>query len=325
MKQLAIALLFLSSLVTNAQDLQQGLLVEYNFDGNTNDTSGNQYNGTPFNLAYGPDRFGNPTGAAYFNGTDAYMNFPNLAALKPDLPMTFSFYVKYASTDFHHQVVFNTSFENNHCTGVWFNSSSANNSHAINFGDGDFAYSPATRRTFLCVKPIVVNVWYHVVVVMNSASDMKIYFDCVNITQGSYSGSGGSLVYSDTPGCIGRHDRDLSAPADYLEGYIDEFRYWNRALTDDELALLCVPMATSQFTKAAAGLTLYPNPTSDKFHIQTDLKTVGSLAVYNALGQQMYVGDFLQEIDVAHFVPGIYFVTVKGDGVSHTQKIIVGH
>src|SRR5690606_36848248 len=39
-------------------------------------------------------------------------------------------------------------------------------------------------------------------------------------------------------GCIGRHDRDLGAPANYFKGAIDDFRYWNRELTVDNIAEL---------------------------------------------------------------------------------------
>lgn len=280
----------------------------------------------PFNVTYGPDRFGNPTGAAYFNGTNAYMNFPNLAVLKPNLPVTFSFYVKYMSEDYHRQVVFNTSFEANRCTGVWFNSSLTNNAHAINYGNGAYSYSPATRQTFLCQKPIDINVWYHVVVVVNSSTDMKIYFDCENITQGMYSGSGGSLVYSENPGCIGRHDRNLDEPTEYLEGYVDDFEYWNRALTSEEISQLCLVLPTQQFATAQANeLVLYPNPANDKLYVKTDLQDIASFAVYNAVGQELYSGDFITEIDVTHFIPGIYFVTVKNSQKTLTKKIVVGH
>lgn len=326
MRRLGITFFLLLAVHAFAQDLQQGLLLKYNFDGNTNDSSGNGYHGTPFALTYGTDRFGHPNSAAYFNGTNSYMNFPNLALLKPNLPVTFSFYVKYMSEDYHRQVVFNTSFEANRCTGVWFNSSLTNTAHAINYGNGAYSYSPATRQTFLCQKPIVTNVWYHLVVVVSSATDMKIYFDCENITQGVYSGYGESLVYSANPGCIGRHDRNLDDPTDYLEGYVDDFEYWNRALTSEEISQLCLMLPTDQFASASGkGLVLYPNPANDKLHIQSDLQNIQSFAVYNSLGQVMYSGDFLPEIDVAHFVPGLYFVTVKNDQTSLTRKILVGH
>ena len=126
---------FIGSIMV-AQNLSDHLLLHYTFDGNTNDVSGNNYNGIPFGVTYGPDRNGNPNSACYFNGIDNYVNFPNLAALKPNLPVSFAFWINYASEDYNKQVVFNTSFEENRCTGVWFNSSLAENGHAINFGNG---------------------------------------------------------------------------------------------------------------------------------------------------------------------------------------------
>ncbi len=325
MKQLAMAFLFMASLGASAQNLAQGLLLDYKFNGNTSDSSSNHYDGTAFNLAYGPDRYGNANSAAHFNGTNGYMNFPNLGVLKPALPVTFSFYIKYESPDYNRQVVFNTSFEEDRCTGVWFNSSINNNGHAINYGNGAYSYTSVTRRTFLCEKPIVTDVWYHVVCVVNSALDMKIYFDCENITDGTYSGSGGPLVYSSTPGCIGRHDRNLEGPPGYLEGYVDDFRYWNRALSEDEISSLCQELSTEQFAMAQNDLVIYPNPAKDNLNLTTNLQHIESCTIYNALGQQMYAGDFGPTVSVAHFASGIYFVTIKNDQVSVTRKVLITH
>lgn len=44
---------------------------------------------------------------------------------------------------------------------------------------------------------------------------MKIIVNCVD-SGGEYSGFGGQLVYSLTPGSLGRHDRDIYAPANYF-------------------------------------------------------------------------------------------------------------
>jgi concanavalin A-like lectin/glucanase superfamily protein/type IX secretion system substrate protein len=324
MRQYIFGLVLLMATSVFSQSIGDNLLLFYRFNGDTNDSSGNGYTGTPHAITYGPDRFGNPNSAAYFNGIDSFVNFPNLAVLKPDLPVSFSFFIKYTSDDYHNQVVFNTSFEENQCTGVWFNSSLTNNGHAVNYGDGALSYSPDTRRTFLCYKAVVINDWRQITVVVNSESDMKIYFDCSNTT-GTFSGTGGSLVYSPAPGCIGRHDRNLSEPADYFQGYIDDFRYWDRALTPEDNALICENLAVSDFQPLPNTLTIYPNPTSDRLNVETNMQDIELFTVYNSLGQQMYAGDFLPVIDVSNFLAGIYFITIKADQGTVTKKIVVGN
>ena len=88
-----------------------------------------------------------------------------------------------------------------------------------------------------CRECIEVEVWNHIVVMVNDALYMEIYVNGVK-TEGDFSGSGGALTYSDTSGSLGRHYRTPTAPVNYFKGALDEFRYWNRALTADEIVEL---------------------------------------------------------------------------------------
>lgn len=313
----------LASLPLAAQNLEQGRLLYYPFDGNANDAGSNHYNGTPSSISYGADRDGNPSGAAYFNGISSYVNLPNIAALKPQFPLSFSFWINYQSEDFHQQVVFNTSFEENRCTGVWFNSSLSNNGHAINFGDGTYAYSPETRRTFLCVKEVATFAWHQVVVIVNSATDMKIYIDCVP-APGNYSGFGGDLVYSATPGTIGRHDRYLDAPPDYFKGLIDDFMYWNRALTLDEVNELCEEslFAVEDFAQDK-NLMVYPNPASGELFIESLMPGEKTVNLYNNLGQQILSRELQSPLDVSGLAPGIYLLQLRNAETVVVKKVVI--
>ena len=220
-----------------SQDLNDSLLLHYSFNGNVNDTSVNDNHGVNFGANFGDDRLGNPNSAIYFDGLNDYVNFPNISELKPSLPVSFSFWIKYESVSLNDREVFNTSFEEDRNTGVFFNSQGSTGNYAVNYGDGSNSYVSSTRRTFVVNEAIEINNWHHVIVIVNSATNMEIYIDCIN-NGGAYSGTGGTLQYSGTPGCIGRHDRVLGSPANYFKGAIDDFRYWDRALTDDNIAEL---------------------------------------------------------------------------------------
>lgn len=305
-----------------SQNISDHLLLYYPFNGNANDASGNNYNGTSNAVTYGADRFGTPNAAAYFNGSNSFVNFPNTNALKTSLPVSFSFWIKYSNNNYQNQVVFNTSFEDNRSSGVWFNSTNSSNSYAANYGDGSASYTSATRRTYVSDESIVSNTWHHVVVIVSGPTDMQIYIDC-HEGGGYFSGSGGNLFYSLTPGCIGRHDRDLSLPADYLMGFVDDFRYWNRALTSAEVAQLCSTLSTEEQIATTDTLNLYPNPASDIIHIDTNLNDLQTIVIYDALGSEVLRTNYQQEVSVSNLSKGIYFVKINGVSTSYTKKLII--
>ncbi len=319
----ATALLFASALCS-AQALTDGELLHYSFDGNANDSSGNNYNGTAFGPTLAEDRFGNPDFAYYFDGTDDYLNFPNLDALKVPLPVSFSFWIKYSGTTYQSQVVFNTSYEENHATSVVFNAQADTGNYVVNFADGQYFYGASSRRSYVSNSAIVPDEWHHIVVIVNSETGMKIFVDCKEYG-GVYSGTGGALAYSFQPGCIGRHDRSLSLPPDYFNGYIDDFRYWNRALTNANISELCGGPAELSVADHGSGnyFMVYPNPAENAIHFESGNETIRSIFIYNALGQQVFVQHNTLPVDVSRFSKGLYFVKVNADSFSEVKRVVV--
>ncbi|HEX9980854.1 MAG TPA: LamG-like jellyroll fold domain-containing protein [Flavobacterium sp.] len=321
MKQLTTFLLLLVTLSAAAQ-INNNLLAFYNFNGNVNDNTSNGFDATPYGVAFVADRFGIPASACYFNGIDNYVEFPNVDEMKTPLPVSFTFWVKYESTSYQKQVVLNTSFENDRSTGVWFNSTNTTGQYAINFGDGSYAYTPYTRQTFVSDAVIETSAWHHVAVVVNSATDMKIFIDKAP-TGGYYSGDGGDLVYSLLPGCIGRHDRDLGAPADYFMGTIDDMGYWARALSPEEIEQVYDNnLSVANATYEPAYFAIYPNPATDRLRFVSggELKTV---EIFSTTGQNLYSGKYTETLDIDFLTSGVYFVKASGDKQTATRKVIV--
>lgn len=319
--KLLIALILFSSLAS--AQIDQGLLLHYKFDGNANDSSGNARHGTNFGGTYGQDRHENPNSAIYLDGEDDYVNFPNLAELKPQLPVSFSFWVRYDSTSYQDQTVFNTSFEENRCTGIWFNSTASTSKPAVNYGNGEFAYNPDTRRTIVTDTVIDTNNWYQMIVIVKAFDDMVIYVNCKDYGK-VYSGSAAELVYSNTPGCIGRHDRDLSLPPDYFKGFIDDFYYWNRELTFNEIFELCNPPELNVPEYSFDYFTVSPNPAHSILNLSTNISGSKRIRMYNATGQEVMNTDFAETVDVSNYPTGLYFITLY-DGVKNINKKIVIH
>ncbi len=320
---LPVLIAFLSVNVFS-QDLSEGLLIDYKFDGNADDSSEGNYHGLNYRVNYGSDRYGNAFSAAVFNGIDSYIDFPNKMELKPELPVSFAFWVNYNDLSYENSTVFNTSFEEDVNSGVYMNVQSSTSKYQISFGDGTNFYSSGTRRTFTSDFSIQPSEWHQIIIVLNGASDVKMYVDCEE-TFGSYSGSGGELKYSNLPGSIGRHDRSLVEVANYFKGVLDDFRYWNRALTDDEINLLCkecnhLSVADTDLNPKTS--IIFPQPADGFINIKAN-RTIDEIVILNSMGELVMAEVFKPHIDLAHLTSGIYFVKLISESQVETKKIII--
>ena len=70
----------LSSAKSSTVNLSSGLVGDYQFSGNSQDSSGNNNHGTVFSASLTTDRFGNTASAYSFNGIDSYISLGNQAA-----------------------------------------------------------------------------------------------------------------------------------------------------------------------------------------------------------------------------------------------------
>jgi len=87
----ALGLIASAAAQVPSADLANGLVGFYSFNGNANDSSGNNNNGVASNLTYGVDRFGNPNQSANFSN-NGYVDIPGLGSLK-NYPSTFSMWL----------------------------------------------------------------------------------------------------------------------------------------------------------------------------------------------------------------------------------------
>lgn len=320
-----IILIFLLLVSNNSfAQTSNSLLVDYNFNDDTSDSSGNEYHATLFGGSFVSDRFGNESSALYFDGIDDYIELPNLVELKPDLPLSFSFWIKYDSNSISDREVFNTSFEDDRNTGVFFNAQSSTGKFAVNYGDGSYSYLSSTRRSYVTNAQIEIDTWYHIAVVIESEVNMKIFVDCVN-NGGVHSGSGGALVYSDLAGGIGRHDRNLSGLASYFKGTIDDFKYWSRQLTIEEINDLCNSLdIVEQAPVEKSFLRIYPNPSENGiFNIKTNSNNFSIVKAFDISGKLVYNDKFNSTIDLSNLTSGMYFLNIQGLGESETRKVII--
>ena len=239
MKKYKLSFFFLAlSLSFNllGQSLLNGLIFYYPFNNSEKDFSGNQLHGSRF-ASYATDNLGNSNFALQFDGVDDYFLTPNDSSTKIQYPLTISFLVKHQNSSSPSYII-NTDYAQNDLSGVWFNLLSGSNVISMSFGDTGFGTSSSGRRTYNGSIPLSPNVWYHVVGVINGPTQMELYINGVRDNNGYYGGSGNSTIgYSNNPGSVAVLDVSGQSPY-YFMGFVDEYAYWDRALSSQEIAQL---------------------------------------------------------------------------------------
>lgn len=310
-----LAFVFLISIYGQTKD---GLLLHYPFSGNTYDVSGNGFDGI-CNATLAADRFDNPNSAYSFNGVDEYIDFPNVSELEPELPVSISLWVKFDDLGATKSTVFTTDFAQNNHSGIWINVTSEGYL-AVSYGDASGHTSSENRRTKHGSTALNTDMWYHIVVIIRGPHEMDIYIDCV-YDNGYYYGTGGDLGYTSNPGSIGRKDAHTSYPAYYFKGTVDDFRYWNRELTLNEIDYICNSLSSNEEYINNNDIIIYPNPANDFLNIETANNNVEKIVLRNTMGQIIYEGSFQTKIKINHLILGVYSLQlISKDGKPLTMK-----
>lgn len=98
--------------------------------------------------------------------------------------------------------------------------------------------------------------------------------------------------------------------------------------TIDTLMTLTITIKTGIADWQLVRLSVYPNPTSGKVHLDFDrLPAVGTLLqVYNQLGQTIairQIGEQNSVIDLSAHPAGMYYIKVNSEGKTQTEKVIL--
>jgi hypothetical protein len=238
-KRLFIGLIccfFLSFQVEAA--LNNGLVAYYGFDGNANDLSGNNHNGTLMNGAnFVQGRIGK---AVSFDGVNDYVNCGNDPAFNILGEITLSAWV-YPREGSRIQCLISKFYSNGR----------QDNPFDFRFaGDSSLPKLMMVRADaqihnyFWSTQSIPLNSWSYVAVTVTPSGQGSFYIN------GQYAG-GGAISISPTGNThevwIGRRDWDPELLSyHFYNGLIDEMRIYNRALTQDEIiSLYQIPEPTT--------------------------------------------------------------------------------
>lgn len=228
MKRLLFVLVIFISVLTFSQGQTNGLIGYYPFNGNTNDESGNGFNGVATDIVYVAGHNGVAGQAASFNGSSS--KIMTTLSLRKLTGYTVSAWVKVPSdgggiiTD--HKGV----------SGMGDGFSLGNNKFGL---DGDYAMRMIEKK-----DPIPADTWYHITGVWEAPSgstidqsQMKLYINGELVQQINILSAINSRAVpfnADTAMVIGRH----FGWNQWFKGAVDELRIYNRALTNAEINLL---------------------------------------------------------------------------------------
>ena len=228
-KHLLIIFVAFVSISLSAQIPTDNLVGYWPFNGNANDESGYGNDGTVYGATITTDRFGLANKAYYFDGLNDYIHIP-----------------------------FNNNLTNV-SVSFWYNASSATSTWPTFFWFGQNAninnivlycqltyYAGANGNLFSRIVTTstnyydiqtanvpTLNAWHHVCVIFDKTGNLfKLYLD--DILAGQIT-TVGDLLTSDFIN-IGTHDPAFND--EWVKGSLDDYRIYNRALTNSEIDAL---------------------------------------------------------------------------------------
>ncbi|MBP6430539.1 MAG: LamG domain-containing protein [Ferruginibacter sp.] len=241
MKKLFFLFLLITKICTAQTNLSQGLMAYYPFNGNAMDESGNNNNPVFNNVTLTADRLGNTNSAYHFNGVNSYIRVKNSPSLNSKNKISLSVWVR--PTGFYYDICHASQIltkgsgnyldgtyalrfddalytQGNGCSGDWLKDSLHMNFRGT--GTGLQAYSPFIKK----------NTWYNLVYI-NDGDTAKLYVDC----ELKYAVAFKEIFTNNEDLFIGKMD-DAMFPF-WLHADVDDVRIYNRALSTQEIKLLC--------------------------------------------------------------------------------------
>ncbi len=299
-----------------AQERALASLMWYPFNADTRDYSGNNFHGTANGTGDTLDRFGNQNAARYFDGIDDYVALPNEARLKPQLPVSIMYWVRFDNLAPQYTTIFTNDFSTSAHSGVWTNLSS-DGRMTVSYGDNTGFYS-ANRRTKIGTTSVTKEQWNHVALIVRGANDMDIYLNCEN-DGGTYSGTGGTLTYGNYyTGSVGRKDANAGDNTYYFKGALDDLKYYDRVISYTEIQNNCNYSQSAVISIPEKKLLVYPNPTSTKINVNSTEK-FDMIEIFSIDGTEIYQTQNSETVDVSNLSSGIYIIKVTSQKTGYTE------
>lgn len=172
------------------------------------------------------------------------------------------------------------------------------------------------------------NVWKHVVAQRDTTNkELKIFVDGALVTSSQDS-------TGDISGAADLFIGNFSSTQGYLNWYLDDLRFYNYALSEEQINEIIAANSTYvNFNEAFSGVEIFPNPTEDfiniqiNLHEQSDLEIeiydLGGKLLDKTLARGLERGSNLVEQELNDVEPGLYFLKIKSSRFGITKKLII--
>jgi hypothetical protein len=321
-----------------------GLVGWWPFNGNANDESGNNNNGTVSEATLTNDRFGNVNTAYNFDGINDLIDLDFLSQLNGISAISMNGWFQTSETD---GIIF----------GHWINDSQPTGPVGITVGVGDqnFIYISTDGGTVVNTNTsFELNQWYMVTLVydgsqIGNSERLKVFLNGnqqqVDFGSNLIPSTLGTLANSTYFGARGVGAISPNGIGGYFDGNLDDIGIWNRTLTEQEIlnlygAGICYQYITVTDTllintnitgfnpvSYENTIKIWPNPSGSQITIDNgNLNSLNGyqIKIVNSLGQQVFQSPINQQqftVDLSTWTGnGIYFVHII-DGLGNTIDI----
>lgn len=208
-------------------DLNEGLVAYWPFNGNANDESGNDNHGTVHGATLTEDRCGNLNSAYSLDGVDDYIDIPYKPEIEPSV-FSISFWFFGYPFDGIRQFIL-SSDPNGYLCDHGYNLHRSSNSNLTFSIDIDGCVNNGTSISSSGLD--LNNAWHHVTVIYDGYSRMFI-------DGGLAAQSASAINYDKTHASlrIGMLRESIGDSGKNFHGMIDDIRMYNRALSEQEIS-----------------------------------------------------------------------------------------
>ncbi|MBN2416376.1 hypothetical protein JXO52_11070, partial [bacterium] len=239
-----------------------GLVAYYPFNGNADDESGNNHDGTVTGPVLTADKFGEPDCAYSFDGSNDYISIPDNADQRIRPPLSIAFWIN--PDDYSSSGRFILSKGDAAFRHYYF---SINTVGAVTFGVEGY-----DQNTVLSTTTLNTSRWYHIVGIHDGFT-LKLYVD-------------GSLDSMETATNLGNpnHNQFLNFGIDqsnlysskFFDGRLDEVRIYSKALS-----LLEIDTLYNEFSKPSIPQNLVAVPGNGQVKISWNANPENTIHKYN--------------------------------------------
>lgn len=306
-------------------NLDSGLIAYWPFNGNADDESGNNFDGTVFGATLTSDRFGANASAYRFDGIDDYISVPSDSTFNG--PDSFSIAVWFNSdlTATRTKIITKgTNVGSNRSLYTWELTVNPQNSTNIFLGQVRGGYSDgASPAPMYSRDTTLFDAWNFVLMTYDGVMG-KWYVN--GILQDSTVSISGTLNGEPGPINIGR-DNNSDFGEDEFSGKIDDVRIYNRALNPQEIDSLYNENlnATNVFEFNYLNISLFPNPAPGAFALSSPQAAIESVTLYDLTGRRLpaEISHDRHEAQVRSSYRGLVIVKVQTDQGMWVQKALL--